>query len=165
MATLQEQARDEAYASAPASKPIVTVIKLDEESFLEPVYLIRGPEEDTVIRLETGESVTAIACGYKVTLHGFDNKGPTTAKAEISNVSGRIRPYVKSARNPIRVEYRAYYAHDLTKPIDIITGYLLKEVSVTATLCQGDLSFAEISTQAFPLRTYDIDTYPGLWNS
>jgi hypothetical protein len=154
-----------AYAAAPASKPILTVIMLDEESFSEAVYLIRGPEEDTVIHLETGQAVTAIACGYKVTLHGFDNKGPTTAKAEISNVSGKIRPYVKSARNPIRVEYRAYYEDDFSKPIDIITGYLLKEVSITATLCQGDLSFAEISTQAFPLRTYDIDTYPGLWNS
>lgn len=164
MVSLVNQARDEAYASAPPTKKILPVIMLDEPSFSAPVYLICGPDADVEITLETGVKVTAIACAYSVTLHGFDEKGPTTATAEISNVSGQIYQEVKKARRPISVEYRAYFENNLTSPVDIITGYLLKNVAVTATACKGDLSFSEIATQAFPLRTYDLDTYPGLWN-
>lgn len=160
-----DQAREEAYASAPASKRIYPVIRLDEPSFTEPVFLIAGVEEDQAITLEDGQQVTAIACAYKVTLHGFDDRGPTTARAEISNVSGELYPQLRKASRPIAVEYRAYLEGDWTQPVDFITGYLLRNVRVGATSAQGELSFAEISTQAFPLQTYDLATYPGLWNA
>lgn len=170
MASL-DQARDEAYASAPASKHIYPVVRLDEPSFSEPVYLIAGLEEDTSLTLEDlpdgrpGETVKAIACAFKVTLHGFDEGGPTTAKAEISNVSGELYPQLRKATRPISVEYRAYLEGDFSKPVDVITGYQLKQVRIFATSAEGDLTLPEIGTQAFPLMTYDLETYPGLWNS
>ncbi len=65
----------------------------------------------------------------------------------------------------IKVTYRAYLGSDFSTVVDLIDGLELKRVTLSATSAEGELSFAEIATQAFPRRTYDLETYPGLWNA
>ncbi|NEU15154.1 DUF1833 domain-containing protein, partial [Methylobacterium sp. BTF04] len=122
-------------------------------------------EDDVEITLEDGRRVWAIACAFAYTPPGFEDNGPTPAKLSIDNVSGRILPYLKQATSAIRVTYRAYLGGDLTTVVDMIEGLELKRVTLGGATAEGELTFAEIATQAFPRRTYDLDTYPGLWNS
>jgi hypothetical protein len=165
MASRQDQAFDEAVASAPHDKPIRVVITLDNASFDAPLHFMSDIEEDVTIKLETGVSVLAIACAFDYTPPGFENGGPSPAKLSIDNVSGRILPFLKLASSAIRITYRAYIGDDLTTVVDMIEGLELKRVTLSGTSAEGELTFAEIATQAFPRRTYDLETYPGLWNS
>lgn len=165
MPTAAEQARDEAYASAPADQIVRHVVELDEPSFDAPLYFMAGIEEDSGIQLEDGQIVTAIACAFDLTPPGFDDSGPTPARLKLDNISGQIYPYLKRATSVIKVTYRAYLGADFATVVDLIEGLELKSVTLTATSAEGELSFAEIATQAFPRRTYDLESYPGLWNS
>lgn len=159
------QARDEAFASALPDKPERSVIELDNPAFDKPLYFMAGVEETTPIKLETGERVDAIACGFSCTLPGFDDSGPTPAKLTVDNISTKIHPYLKQAVGVIKVTYRCYLGDDLETVVDLIEGLKMKAVDLTASSAEGELVFEEIATQAFPLVTYDLETYPGLWNA
>lgn len=167
MPTAAELARDEAYASAPADRIIAHVVELNTPAFDAPLFFVMGVEVDTAIRLEDGRQVTAIACAFDLTPPGFEDSGPTSARLRIDGVASRLFPVLKqaSAGGAIKVTYRAYIGGDFGTVVDLIEGLELKRVSLTATAAEGELSFAEIATQAFPRRTYDLDTYPGLWNA
>lgn len=165
MASAQDRACDEAYASAPVDRVIRAVVTLDTPAFEAPLHFMSGIEDDTEIVLESGQRVTAIACAFTYTPPGFEKGGPTPAKLSVDNVSGRILPHLRRATSAITVTYRAYLGNDLATVVDLIEGLELKRVTLSASSAEGELSFAEIATQAFPRRTYDLDTYPGLWNS
>ncbi|NEU15136.1 hypothetical protein G3T14_24235, partial [Methylobacterium sp. BTF04] len=59
MSTAQDQARDEAYASAPADTPPRPVVELDTPAFDAPLYFMAGIEDDVEITLEDGRRVWA----------------------------------------------------------------------------------------------------------
>ncbi|TXN23987.1 DUF1833 family protein [Methylobacterium sp. WL9] len=167
MPTAAEQARDEAYASAPVDQPVHHVITLDTPAFDKPLFFMAGVEEDQPITLETGAVVPAIACAFEATPPGFEDSGPTSARLKIDGVSYKLFPVLKQAvgSGAIKVTYRAYLGSDFSAPVDRIEGLELKRVSLSAASAEGELTFKEIATQAFPRRTYDIEAYPGLWNS
>lgn len=167
MATAAEQARDEAYASAPVDQIVRHVVGLDHPSFEAALFFIAGVEADVTITLEDGQAVTAIACAFDLTPPGFEDTSPTPAQIQIDGVSFRLFPILKSAvgSGAIRVTYRAYLGDDFATPVDLIDGLELKKVTLSATTAQGELTFREIAMQAFPRRTYDLETYPGLWNA
>lgn len=162
---LSDRAKNEAYASAPSDQPIRHVIMLNTPAFDKPLYFIADEEFDVEVVLSTGEKVTAIACAFECTPPGFDDSGPTPAELKIDSVSGMILPYLKQATSAIKVTYFAYLGDDLANVVDQIEGLLLRKVTLSGTSASGELTFAEIATQAFPRRTYDIDLFPGLWNS
>jgi hypothetical protein len=163
--TIAIQARDEAFASALPDKAERAVIELDNAAFDAPLFFIGGVEDDTVITLEDGTVVTAIATGFSCTLPGFDESGPTPAKLSVDNISTKIYPYLRQSAGVILVTYRCYLGEDYSTVADLIEGLQMKMVDLTATSAEGELTFAEITTQAFPRLTYDLDTYPALWNS
>lgn len=163
--TIAIQARDEAFASALPDKPERAVVTLDNAAFDKPLHFIGGVEEDTFITLEDGTEVEAIAAGFKCTLPGFDESGPTPAKLAVDNISTKIYPYLRDAAGLIHVTYRAYLGDDFSTVVDLIEGLQMKTVELSATSATGELTFQEIATQAFPRVTYDLDTYPALWNA
>ncbi|UMY16667.1 DUF1833 domain-containing protein [Methylobacterium organophilum] len=167
MATAAEQARDEAYASAPVDQIVHHVVELDHPSFDAPLFFMAGVEEDVAIRLEDGQAATAIACAFDLTPPGFEDSGPTPANLQIDGVSFKLFPVLKRAvgGGVVKVTYRAYLGDDFGTPVDLIEGLELKKVTLSAASAQGELTFREIATQAFPRQTYDLETYPGLWNS
>lgn len=165
MTTLQEQARAEAYASAPIDQIIHPVVELDTPAFPQPLYFIAGLEADTAIVLETGQTVTATALAFEMTPPGFESSGPTPARLRIDGVASQLYGPLKSVTSAIKVTYRAYLAGDFANVVDLIEGLQFTNVSLTASAAEGELSFAEIASQAFPRRTYSLDDYPGLWNS
>lgn len=167
MPSAQDLARDEAYASAPVNQIIHHVVELDTPAFDAPLYFMAGVEDDVGIVLEDGNHVTAIACAFDLTPPGFEDSGPTPAKLQLDGVAVRLFPILTQAASggAIKVTYRAYLGSDFTTVVDLIEGLELKRVTLSASSAEGELTFAEIATQAFPRRTYDLDTYPGLWNS
>lgn len=165
MSAATDQARDEAYASAPVDQEPCHVISLDNVGWAAPLHFMSGVEEDVQIRLETGETALAIACAFEFTPPGFGDDGPSPARLAVDSVSGQIAPYLKQATSEIRVTYRAYLGNDRTTVVDLIEGLLMKRVTLSGASAEGDLTFAEIASQAFPRRTYDLSTYPGLWNT
>ncbi|GBU17214.1 MULTISPECIES: DUF1833 family protein [Methylobacterium] len=165
MPSLQEQARDEAYASAPIGAEPRSMVELYATGFDVPLFFLAGVEDDTPVVLEDGTTVTALACAFRFTPPGADKTGPTPAKLGVDNVSGKILPYLKAATGAISVTYRAYLGDDYGTVVDLIEGLKLKRATVAAATVDGELSFEEIATQAFPRRTYDLDTYGALWNA
>lgn len=75
---------------------------------------------------------------------------------------GASRPW---AATTARVTYRAYLGDDRTNVVDLIEGLEMKRVTLGGATAEGELTFAEIATQAFPRRTNDLDTDPGSWNA
>ena len=75
------------------------------------------------------------------------------------------RALSSAATGAISVTYRAYLGDDYGTVVDLIEGLKLKRATVAAATVDGELSFEEIATQAFPRRTYDLDTYGALWNA
>lgn len=159
------QARDEAFASALPDKAERAVIELDNASFDKPLFFIGGVEEDVQITLEDGTKVTAIATAFSCTTPGYDESGPTPAKLTVDNISTKIYPYLRQSAGKIFVTYRCYLGDDYSTVADLIEGLQMKMVDLTPTAAEGELTFEEITTQAFPRLTYDLETYPGLWNS
>lgn len=158
----------EAYASAPRQHTILETLELRHPAFTTPVRVVTGVGEDQTLPLGSGQgSAIFTAMDISVTPPGFSEDGPGQAKLRIDNVSGLLLPYLRDAvasTQPITVTYRAYTTADLSQPGDVITDLELREVTLTATAAEGTLSFKEIETQAFPLRTYDLESYPALQN-
>lgn len=167
MPPVSEQARDEAYASAPADQVIAHMIELQHPTFPEPLRFITSVEERTAVLLENGGAVYCEATAFDLVPPGFEDGGPTPARLRVDGVASKLYPVLKQATagGVIKVIYRAYLLPDVDHVVDLIEGLELKKVSLTATVAEGELSFAEIGTQAFPRRTYDLENYPALWNS
>jgi hypothetical protein len=173
------EAMEEAYASAPRSVVLVDVVELDHASFASPIYLATGIEDDFSITLEDGVTEidfvadpelasTAKIVGFHMIPPGFMSDGPTPAKLIMENVSRILYPHLKDAQSsnlPINVVYRSYRSDQLTAPGEVIEGLRLRNVMLGAVQVEGELSFEETSTQAFPRRTYTLDDYPGTWNA
>lgn len=171
-------AMEEAYAAAPADKVILHMVSLDHVSFPSPINVIMGAETDVTVTLEDGVTQITLTADpdvvsmsriglFDITPPGFSDDGPTDATLRVDNVSGKLRPYLKDAMSSgssIDVTYRSYRSDVLTVPGEVIEGMKLKSVRLRATYAEGTLTFEEVSTQAFPLLTYDRETYPGLWN-
>lgn len=161
-------AMQEAYASAPRQHTILETLELDHPAFSSPVRVVTGVGEDQTLPLGGGKgSATFVAMDIGVTLPGFSDDGPSQAKLRIDNVSGLLLPYLRDAvasTQPISITFRAYTTADISQPGDVISDLELREVTLTATAAEGTLSFREIETQAFPLRTYDLESYPALQN-
>ncbi len=163
--TIAIQARDEAYASALPDKVETPVLTLDNPAFDKPLHFIAGVEDDTQVTLEDGTVVTAIATAFEVTRPGFDESGPTPAKLTVDSISTKIYPYLRQAAGKLTVTYRCYLGTDYSTVADLIEGLQMKMVELGPTSATGELTFEEIASQAFPRRTYDLETYPGLWNA
>jgi hypothetical protein len=167
VATIAQQVAEEAYASAPVDNWIVQVLQLDTPALPTPLYFASGIEDDSSFKDENGVNISVIACGFELTPPGFDDSGPTAASLKLDGVAVQLYPILQQVApgGAIQVTYRAYQGSDHNTVIDLIEGLEFKKVTLSATSAEGELSFAEIATQAFPRRTYDLDSYPGLWNS
>lgn len=161
-----------AYASVPEGVVILHTVEINHETFEAPARLVANSDEDIVATLEAdaplnaGEAVTFNAVSFNFTEPGFDDDGPTPAKAIIDNASGHIGALMKltrTASSPVTVIYRAFRSDGLTLPGQVIRGLELSEVEISHNRAEGSLSFPEISDQNFPRRIYD-DLFPALQN-
>lgn len=157
----------EAYASADRSVDIIETIELSHPSFDEPARVVMPLDEDASLPLEFGGTpVLFKACAFRAVPPGFADDGPTDWQLSIDNVSGLLNEYLDAAlsdNRPISVTYRAYRTDDLTAPGEVIEGYMLRNVDLSATTATGSLYLEDISTQAFPRATYNLSQYPGIW--
>lgn len=169
---------EEAYAAAPADVGLIHMLSLHHATFEDgPIHVCMGVEADITVTLETGATVTMTAdpasdsqnrvLAFDFTPPGYSDDGPTSARLGLDNVSGKLMPHLKAAvgaGTAIAVIYRAYREDDLSEPGEVIEGMRLKSVELSPTRAEGDLTFEDTSTQAFPRVTYGIDEYPALWN-
>lgn len=157
-----------AYAANPAGETIIETIELDHVTFAAPIRVACNVHEDIDLPPADGEpAVTFTALGVDVTLTGVDDDGPTEMRVRMDLVQELLLPYLEdavAATAPFEVTYRAYTSLDLSKPGDVISGLQLKMATLTATSAEATVTYPEIETQAFPLRTYDATSYPALTN-
>lgn len=160
------QAQEEAYAAAPVAVVIIHTIQLAHPSWAQSVYLATGVEADIVLADENGVSRTFTACAFDVTPPSTGEGGPGDGRIAVDNVSGLLRPYLALAQESgleIAVTYRAYRSDMPSSAGDVITGLVLKAVTLTATRAEGAIGHAEIGAQACPRQVFDQPRFPGIW--
>lgn len=126
------------------------------------------PANTIQLTLETGATVPFQATAFDITPPGYDDDGPTEGTIAIDGVSGELVPLLEAAAvspGTIRVTYRNYRSDARFEPGEIITGLKIKAASVSGTRVEGAAGFDEVGEQAFPRVVYDIEKYPGLYET
>lgn len=167
MVTRTDQAQREAYASNDRGVTIIETLELAHPAFAEPARVVSGVEEDMMLPLKSGATpVLFKACAFRATPPSFGDGGPSEWQISIDNVSSLMNGYLDATlgdNRPISVTYRAYRMNDLTGPGEVIEGYMLRSVDLTATSATGTLYLEDVALQAFPRATYSLTDFPGLW--
>lgn len=162
-------ALEEAFAANPAGEVIFDTLEFSHVTFDTPARIVAGSDEDMMLPLELGgDPVEFKAIPVSVTPPGMTEDGMTPMRISVRDLSNYLVPYLRLAKtstDPILVTYRVYTSLDLTEPGDVLSGFRLGDVTVTATEAQATVTLKEIELQAFPLATYDEQYYPVLQNN
>jgi hypothetical protein len=156
----------EAYADPTVDDNPLATLELDHPTFDQPVRIIANALEDMTLGLENGQQLLFQACPVSVVLDGVDDDGPTSGQIVISNVSGKLQPYLKEAVKAgvaLTIKFRGYTMGNLLAPGEVRGGLLLSNVSLNVATATGTLEPAtKADRQAFPRVIYSLDSYPAL---
>jgi hypothetical protein len=156
----------EAYADPTVDDDILATLTMDHPIFDQPVRIIANADNDMTLPLENGQQGLFQACPVTVILEGVDDDGPTSGQVTISNVSGKLQPYLKEAVKagyPLTVTFRGYTMSNLSAPGEVRGGLLLSNVALNVATATGTLEPAsKADRQAFPRVIYSLDSYPAL---
>ena len=175
-------ALEEAYASAPAARPIIHTMSIFYTGLGDEVYLYQGFDGDRVtaegvpmknFRLESpsryhsGQVVEFTCLPFDVRLPNVNSQGPAKGQLIFDGASGEIAQHMLAAiGNGVSVEvtYRAYLAGlELDGPQNlppIVFG--LENVSVNALQVRGDITLPNLTNKRFPSETYTSTKFPAL---
>jgi hypothetical protein len=150
----------EAYAAVPTDVFIYECLELTHIMFDAPVRVVANSSDDIFLG---GLRYTALP--VSVSLPGFNEDGPTQARISIDNCSSLLVGYLQAAiqsDQPISVTYRAFRSDETFIVGDEISGLELWDVDVGPITAEGSLRYRELELQAFPLATYDAQSFPAL---
>lgn len=162
----------QAYATAPRNRVIFHTVELMHASFPAPQRFVTGRETDLTATLEAtapfnpNTAVVFTALAFDFIPPGHDESGPSPARIRLDGVSGQlvaILDLTLSTNAPINVIYRAFVDNALTSPGDVITGLKLRNVTLDAQAAEGELTFDDVATRAFPRGVYDKARFPALF--
>ncbi len=156
----------EAYADPTVDDDPLATLELDHPTFDQPIRIIANALEDMTLGIEGGQQVLFQACPVSLVLEGVDDDGPTSGQITISNVSGKLQPYLKEAVKagyPLEVTFRGYTVANLAAPGEVRGGLLLSNVMLNVATATGTLEPAsKADRQAFPRVIYSLEQYPAL---
>ncbi|MGC5620422.1 DUF1833 family protein [Enterococcus faecalis] len=127
-------------------------------------YLTRG-WDDLTATLETGVTVTFLACGMDLALPARNADGTQDLKFALCNVTGEISAYVQEVLREGRqcqLAYRVYISTDLTAPAEQPHWFTVKSGQWTATQVDITAGYFNLLETAWPRRTYNLLDFPGL---
>lgn len=168
-------ARAEALASASQGGLVYDTLEFWHPSFIEagqpaPIRAVND-SADLVATLEAdaprnpSAPVTFVASAFKLTLPASDESLTGRGTISVSNVSGALYPYLKSALGvaaPLQVIYREYLGADLSHPSAILALFTLRKVTLDLETAGGEIVFEELELIQVPRRIYNIAEFPAL---
>lgn len=163
-------ALEEAFAAVDVSSDIYDTLEFNHPTFDVPQRFVQGtriPGEFETVTLPVPGNPTATftVVEFGFTLPGQEEGGVSRAKIRIDNVSGLLQDALRgaiSSDHAFTLIYRCYSTNDINNP-EVYVGLNLRKVSLNAYSANGELSYEEVETQAFPSLTYDLDLYPALY--
>ncbi len=157
----------EAYVTAPSNDVVLETIAIEHSLLAAPIYLVKNLE-DLELTLETAETVTFIACGFKMALPPSDDAGLQNLSLTMDNVDLRISSFirtVKGSKEPVRVTYRPYLSSDPSQPqTDPCLQLVLSDISLNLFEASGKATFADVINKKFPSDKYTRSRFPSLGN-
>lgn len=127
-------------------------------------YLVKAFENVTA-RLETGETVTFIACGMDVAKPSRNADGVQDLRFALSNVDGVVSSRCRSAlaaKQRMVVTLRVYLHNDLLAPIKAPLELVVKSGQWTGTEAQLTAGLMNILDTEWPRDRYNLAQHPGL---
>ena len=159
-----EEAIKEAYAACPSDEIPLDTLEVVDPSTGSSIYLVND-SVDHVLRLETGEDKTFIACGFQIILPAAGDNGAQTLDVILDNLD-EVTAFVQSARiagKKVPLKYRPYLASDPTQcQMNPPLSLFLQNVRVIDQQVQGQATFMDILNKKFPTDTYTRARFPGL---
>lgn len=184
--TLSEALR-EAYASAPASTPLIHTLSitydgLEVDGVPGEIYVYQGFSGDTEtaegvplksFRLEAGaryrggEVVTFIAFPFDVQLPNVAAQSVVKGRLVIDGVGREISDHLREAATlgvPIEITYRAYLGGlELEGPQnDPPISFSLQNARATSDSVSGEIAVTNLALKRFPRELYRTTRFPGL---
>lgn len=175
-------ALEEFHASGGEDEVAVIAIEILHPGF-EPIrWVLRkeaedGAEDEAIMLplIEGGPKVAFSLCAFRLIAPGSDKDGPTDGKLQLDGVSGQLQAPLKAAQGfgePIRVTFRTYLVSSLaelatvTGPDELLEGLELSNVSLTADMAEGSLTYSDGRNAAVPTGPdafFDRENYPALF--
>lgn len=154
----------EAYATAQSDVLFWDTIEIRNPD-ADPVYLIQD-RVNRDLTLETGVTVTFIACGFRLSLPSSGDNGVQELGVSIDNVDRGISQFLRQiaeSSEDIRLIYRPYMSSDTTRPqMDPPLVLFLSDIVVNAIEVVGRAAFADILNRKFLTETYNPRRFPAL---
>ena len=127
-------------------------------------YLTNG-WDDITARLETGETVTFIACGMALALPAKNADGTQDLKFALSNITGEISAYIQTVlreKRKCNLVYRPYLESDLEAPAEPPYRFEVKGGQWTATQVDITAGYFNLLETGWPRKTYNLIDFPML---
>lgn len=127
-------------------------------------YLTNGWDDLTAI-LETGETVTFIACGMDVALPKRNADGTQDLKFALCNIDGTVSNFIREVLRTGRectLAYRTYISTSLAAPAEPPHWFKVKAGQWTATQADITAGYFNLLETAWPRKLYDLNSFPGL---
>lgn len=128
------------------------------------VYICAG-FFDVTATLETGQTVTFIACGMDVSLPKNNNDGGQTLGVAIDNVTGEGQRLVDAANAAgvgIELVYRTFLESDLGAPAEAAIQLDVLDVTIEGPTISFTAGYFDLINAAWPRVKYTADFAPGL---
>lgn len=161
------EAIKEAYASAPSDVAVFETLEISHPVIFETIYLVKN-REDLEMTLETAETVTFEAAGFRMSLPAAGDNGVQELTLAFDNVDRRISNFLNEAKNfgsPVTIKYRPYLSNDLSTP-QLSTPLVLSltDIRVTVFEITGKATFADMLNKRFPTQLYTRSRFPSVGN-
>lgn len=127
-------------------------------------YLTKGWDNITAT-LETGQTVTFIACGMDVALPARNADGTQDLKFALCNITGEISAYIRTVlkeKRRCQLAYRSFVSTDLSAPAEPPHWFEVKAGQWTATQVDITAGYFNLLETAWPRNLYTLNKYPGL---
>jgi hypothetical protein len=182
------QALEEAYASAPADRPLIHTLSIRYDGLvddaLDPteIYIFQGFDGDRVsaegvplkdFRIEAGAAINGgavvefVAVPFDATMPNVTSQGLAKGKLRVDGVGREITDHLLAAMEAgvsIEVTYRAYIGgleDDGPQNVPPIV-FGLENVTATSSEISGDISLPNLGNKRFPAETFTTDRFPAL---
>jgi len=126
-------------------------------------YLTDG-WDDVVATLETGETVTFIACGMALALPARNGDGTQDLKFALCNITGEISEYIQTVlreKRQCRLAYRSFLDTDVTAPTEQPVWLDVKDGQWTATQVDVVAGYFDLLKTAWPREIWTLQKFPG----
>jgi len=127
-------------------------------------YLTDG-WDDLTATLETGATVTFIACGMDLALPARNADGTQDIKFALCNITGEISEYIRTVLKEgrdCRLAYRSFISTDLSEPAEPPHWFAVKGGQWTSTQADITAGYFDLLSTAWPRELYNLSKFPGL---